>query len=470
MTFDSGDVGLGGVTVTLSGIAAGGAAVSETTTTDQTGHYCFSDLLPGAYQVADTNPSGYAAEVANPGSTGGVSADADTLTTIPIVPGADSESNNFGKTVPAKLCGVVYSDANADKSLDTGDAPLGSVTVTLSGSDTHGNPVSQTTSTNSSGQYCFTNLPGGTYTVTDSTPPGYTAEVSNPGSTGGTSTNADTLSSISLPVGGDSEGNNFGKIVPPGSICGVVYKDSNTDHRDDGGDSPIGKVKVALTGTTAAGATVTGHTTTDGSGEYCFSGLAPGTYQLKDTNPSGYTAEVSNRGSIGGASSGPDRIESIALSAGGSGTGYDFGKVLPAHACIAQTMSPTPGTVLQGGRVTYTLKTSNCGNTALNHVQVCATLSAGVTITNLGGGTLVDGMVCWRIPRLAARTRSGEPSKTFRVSALVSSNTPPGKLPASAEAIGHSEASTKSVKAPARTSVNVKAATLHPYPGEYVTG
>jgi hypothetical protein len=53
---------------------------------------------------------------------------------------------------------------------------------------------------------------------------------------------------------------------------------------------------VTLTGTNGAGQPVTMTTTTDGSGQYLFSNLAPGTYQVTFSTPTGYTVTTPDQG------------------------------------------------------------------------------------------------------------------------------------------------------------------------------
>jgi hypothetical protein len=70
--FDSGDSGLGGVTVTLQGTNFLGQSVTLTAQTDATGFYQFGGLLPGNYAVTKTPPSGFLDGATNVGDLGGV--------------------------------------------------------------------------------------------------------------------------------------------------------------------------------------------------------------------------------------------------------------------------------------------------------------------------------------------------------------------------------------------------------------
>ena len=106
--------------------------------------------------------------------------------------------------------GTVFIDANASGSLDTGEAGLGGVTVTLH--DGLGALVG-TLTTQPDGSYSFSDLPAGDYSIVETQPTGY-----------GSST-PDTIP-VTLPLTGLTD-QNFGETTS--SIAGSVYVDANTD-------------------------------------------------------------------------------------------------------------------------------------------------------------------------------------------------------------------------------------------------
>lgn len=65
----------------------------------------------------------------------------------------------------ANIEGVVYIDANNDGVPDPEETPLPGVTLNLTGTDSEGESVSQTTTTDANGVYRFTGLSTGTYTI-----------------------------------------------------------------------------------------------------------------------------------------------------------------------------------------------------------------------------------------------------------------------------------------------------------------
>ncbi len=74
----------------------------------------------------------------------------------------------------------------------------------------------------------------------------------------------------------------------PASIAGGVYVDKNNDGIRDPGEKPIANAIVTLTGVDLTGASVTRSTVTDIHGNYMFTNVKPGQYQLKETQPAGY--------------------------------------------------------------------------------------------------------------------------------------------------------------------------------------
>lgn len=70
-TFNNGDGGIAGVTITLSGTDLFGRSVTRTTTTNAAGDYRFGNLAAGNYTIRETQPTGYLQGTNNLGSRGG---------------------------------------------------------------------------------------------------------------------------------------------------------------------------------------------------------------------------------------------------------------------------------------------------------------------------------------------------------------------------------------------------------------
>src|SRR5207248_1579787 len=158
-----------GATVTLTGTDGSGAPVSLTTTTNASGLYSFTNLVPGTYVVTETQPATYLEGKETIGTPGGTTGN-DVFSAVVLSSGVNGTNNNFGELQPASLAGYVYVDANNDGIKEVTEAPIAGTTVTLTGTDVNGNAVSKTTTTDVNGLYSFTNLVPGTYVVTETQP------------------------------------------------------------------------------------------------------------------------------------------------------------------------------------------------------------------------------------------------------------------------------------------------------------
>ena len=176
------------------------------------------------------------------------------------------------------LSGNVYLDSDFNGTLSTGDSPIGSVTITLTGTDAVGNPVSKTTTTNASGAYSFPNLTTGTYQVTETQPAGYTQGENTPGIPTDGTVSGDTISSITINGAQNLVHYDFGETKPV-TIGDYVWNDANANGIQDSGELGINGVTLTLTGTNAYGVAVTDNATTSSNGAYLFSEV-PGTYTV----------------------------------------------------------------------------------------------------------------------------------------------------------------------------------------------
>jgi hypothetical protein len=255
----SGEPGIPGVKVTLSN--------GKSTSTDATGHYSFTGLCQGSYQVKVNPPCGLAAT---------------TASSLNVTLGTDSTSiltADFGLAKPALSCSgkigdFVWNDANMNGIQDSGEQGLSGLTVTLS----NGTQVV----TDSYGRYQFGGLCAGDYTVAVASPAGYT-----PSAVGqGNNSSIDSKSSpakVTLTSNGSSVQNidfGFYKTVAPactGVIGNFVWNDKNKNGVQDCGEPGIAGVTVKLSNGLSA--------ITDADGHYQFAGLCAGTYTVSADTP-----------------------------------------------------------------------------------------------------------------------------------------------------------------------------------------
>ncbi len=87
-----------------------------------------------------------------------------TTTSLDVDPTNNSDSDTVGALF-SSLAGTVFRDFADDAEMNGADTGISGVTMTLTGTDFDGNPVSRTTTTDGNGDYIFTFLPRGTYRV-----------------------------------------------------------------------------------------------------------------------------------------------------------------------------------------------------------------------------------------------------------------------------------------------------------------
>ena len=289
-----------GATVTLTG------ASTATTTADASGNYSFSGLVNGNYTVTPKTglytygPVSQSATVNNAhvlnvnfvsgfaisgtiSGPGGAGATVNLTGAATAATTADSSGNysftglpNGSYTVTPSNSNTVFTPASQPvtvNSASVGDVDFNSVGTysvfgTISGPGGAGTTVkltgaaTATTTADGFGNYSFTGLTNGSYTVT----PSNTGYVFAPGSQG-------------LQLSGGNATANFTSSLPTYSISGTI---SGT-----GGAAAT----IILTGA------ATTSTTADGSGNYSFSGLANGSYTVTVGN-TGYVFTPASQSAV----------------------------------------------------------------------------------------------------------------------------------------------------------------------------
>ncbi len=280
-------------------------------TTDVSGNYLISGLIPGAYQVvvdAATLPSGVI-------NTGDPDSTKDGKTSVTLVAAQNLTTANFGYQGNATVTGHLYIDTNGNSAQDSGEPDLANVDVLIT--DSLG--FTQTVATNASGNWTAAVTPGTTIADVQQSDPQYPA-----GSTQTQGNDPTTFTAVSATI---TNGGTDGYFIP-GTISGTVRADTNGD---GSADALLQGVLLSLLDGSGApvldgnGAAV--KATTNISGAYIFGGLPPGSYQVRETQPAGY-------GSISDVDGGdPDRIGNVSaviIASGQNSTGNDFLEFLQA--------------------------------------------------------------------------------------------------------------------------------------------
>jgi choice-of-anchor A domain-containing protein/uncharacterized repeat protein (TIGR01451 family) len=329
---DAGEAGIPNVTVKLYNSSDN---LINTTTTNSSGSYSFTNLSAGSYYVKFIAPSGYTISTSLQGSDSSKDSNPDAsgkTAVFTLTSGQNNTSIDAGMYVtppaPASLGDLVWNDANQNGIQDAGEAGISNVTVQLYNTS---NSLIGTTTTNSSGLYSFTNITPGSYYVQFTAPTGYTispalqgsdtTKDSNPNSAGKTSV-------FTLTAGQNNTTIDAGIYVTPpvpASLGDLVWNDANQNGIQDAGEAGISNVTVTLYNTSN---NVIGTTTTNSSGLYSFTNITPGGYYVQFTAPTGYTISPALQGSDTTKDSNPDasgKTPVFNLTAGQNNTTIDAG-------------------------------------------------------------------------------------------------------------------------------------------------
>ena len=329
---------LSGVTMTLGGAEAG------TTTTDSLGKYSFTKLLPGSYTVT----------VAKPGYVFNPSARVVAITTANISTASFAATASSGPTYT--ISGTVSG------------ATVTSVTMTLSG--TLGGSVL----TDVNGNYSFTNLPQGNYSVT----PGKTGYTLDPLSRG-----------VTLSIA-DATGIDFTASTGSGATYSISGKATLNGVALSG-------VLISVTGDASA------EGITDAVGNYLIKGLKSGNYTItprkfgcafSPTTRTIASANIANLNFI--AKAAHEALVTLSSAITGtipSGTlveGYEVTVLLPSGVTVKSTTDPP---LTDSGVVTFSAATEGAMIDAV-YTAATSTTPGQVTIILVKTDGLSTGVFC----------------------------------------------------------------------------
>lgn len=270
---DSGETGIGGVTISLFQ----DDTMIRTTSTASDGYYEFIALGLDDYVVQETDLEGYDSTTPN-------------VVTVTLTTSRHQAEADFGDRGIGTIRGTVFNDQDGNQEQDVGEAGIQGVTVRLL---QEGSPVF-TTTTSGGGVYEFDPVWLGEYTVHETDPEGYVSTTEN-------------TATVSLTMTQQVEVRNFGDRGV-GTIQGTVFSDENGNEEQDEDEQGIPGVTITI----LQDGSVTSTTTTASDGSYRFTSQLLGDYTVRETNPEGYTSTTA------------DEVE-VSLTAPGQQETVDFG-------------------------------------------------------------------------------------------------------------------------------------------------
>jgi len=304
-TGESGN-GISGVNVELQyagpdgSFATAGDNSTQNTTTNASGAYLFSNLIPGAYRVLFTAPSGHVftlqdSTVSGANDTNDSDVNPATGLTIQtsLVSGENDLTWDAGLYRPASLGNFVWEDMNGD-GIQTGESGNGisSVAVQLQyagpdGSFGTGDDATQNTTTNVSGAYLFSNLSPGNYRVLFTAPGGYVFTLQDSALPGANDTNdsdANPATGLTIQtslVSGESDLTWDAGLYRPITLGDTIFRDPNANTVQDVGENDVvPNVPITLTNLTTGLVFNATSDNTSPTGNYLFSNLPPGLYTI----------------------------------------------------------------------------------------------------------------------------------------------------------------------------------------------
>src|SRR5439155_11135101 len=289
---------------------------------------------------------------------------AQTAATIVASSGFASTGNNFDDFKLVTISGTVFNDLDGDGSQESGEPGLQNWAVDLM----KGLTLVAQKLTDASGNYSFTNLGPGTYTIQEELQPGW-LRTSTPAS-------YTVTTNSSVNVSGEAFGN-FQTI----RISGLVFNDRNADGVQESGEPGLNGWTINLF--KAPSPVPTAHRTTSNNGitdgVFSFGSVGPGMYTIQEVVQAGWMQTTTPLSYSFTATSGMDV------------SGLIFGNNAPAtHFAIS-----APASTMAGAAFSFTVTALDAfNNTAIAYMgtvhisssDVKAILPANYTFTSADAG------------------------------------------------------------------------------------
>jgi hypothetical protein len=263
-TLTAADPGLDNWTVTLVGLVVTSEFLFTTQLTHGGGKFDFSNLPAGpeiSYVIYEVLQFGWWETQPVP----------SIYSILPVAPSTNYSGYNFGNFLKHTIIGQTFADRTGEGVFHPGDAKLPGWTIDLRNSD--GGIVGQQV-TDQHGNYAFTDVGPGTYTVQEEPQNGWIQTFpDSPGTYTLTSTSGLNQSRV-----------NFGNFQLV-TFSGTVFNDLNGNGILDPGEPGLHGWTVNLY---SANGTIVATTTSAEDGSYSFTKVGPGTYRIGEVHKVGW--------------------------------------------------------------------------------------------------------------------------------------------------------------------------------------
>lgn len=295
---NEGESGITGVSVELYNCSDD--SLIATTTTNGTGYYNFTNLVPGNYYVNFTAPPGYNFTLQDQGDDT-LDSDANNITgntsCITLTLGENNDTIDAGLykiELPEDKAAIgdrVWEDLNGNGIQDEGELGIQGLTVELY--NCSDDTLVSSTTTDANGYYNFTVEPGEYYVYFSSD--GYEFTLQDQGADDTVDSDVNSSGITECVTLGSNETNYTvdAGLYQPASIGDYVWEDVNGDGVQNDGDTGIDNITVNLYNCYGDFLETT---KINESGYYNFTGLTPGDYYINFIAPSGYEFTLLSQG------------------------------------------------------------------------------------------------------------------------------------------------------------------------------